>query len=70
MIDLNSIPFYLKSCPFCGGNAEVIKRVYRKRYFREDDLCFYVRCKVCKATSAAELTEAEAAEDWNRRADK
>lgn len=49
----------LKSCPFCGGDAEIINT---------QPYDFYVRCKICKACSGEFGIENVAIEKWNRRA--
>lgn len=47
----------LKPCPFCGGEAILIKG-----YF-----C-WVRCDYCGAETVAETSTTEAIAAWNRRA--
>lgn len=51
----------LKPCPFCGGEAEILK----EHLLGED---YYAgRCRSCAATSTFEFTKEEATADWNRR---
>lgn len=57
----------LKKCPFCGGDAEIVIRTYRKGLFKKQGI-FYVRCEICKATSAAEFNDKTVCNAWNRRA--
>lgn len=55
----------LKPCPFCGGEAWIIRKTYgfkKKKYW-------FVRCECCHATSRAEFTEIDAKKAWNRRAE-
>ena len=48
----------IRSCPFCGGEAKVVKGALR----------YWVHCYGCGVELAAHyLTEADAACDWNRR---
>lgn len=51
----------LKPCPFCGGTSATIKPVWKTYYF--------VACHRCKAGGPVMKTEAEAADEWNRRAE-
>lgn len=46
----------LKSCPFCGGKAEIDESLYT-----------FVRCENCKAESGVFLHKYEAIRAWNRR---
>jgi len=51
----------LKPCPFCGGEAEV-------KFFLGN---YFVACKGCPGSTFPYkgMTEEEAVEAWNRRAD-
>lgn len=58
----------LKPCPFCGGNANLIKN-------KDFDMRFYcvipyyfVMCSQCRAQSNKLETDKEAIEAWNKRA--
>lgn len=55
----------LKPCPFCGGVATML-------HFKREK-CYRVSCDdidcCCVAHSGYHLTEAEAIEAWNRRAE-
>lgn len=48
----------LKSCPFCGGEAKIVKSYYT----------IWVKCICCGAKSRCEENEEKVAEVWNRRA--
>lgn len=50
----------LKPCPFCGGEAKIIGAI---------GAVFCARCTECGAETQSELSEQQAAELWNRRAD-
>ena len=49
----------LKPCPFCGGEAGIMRYHHIKAAF-----CF---CTVCKVRMPNMLTREEAIEAWNRR---
>lgn len=53
----------LKSCPFCGGKAFVLKR--------NDNgfVLVYVVCKACHAGTNGKVKESFAVDAWNRRSD-
>lgn len=55
----------LKSCPFCGGKAKLIRRPIDEDY--------YVKCEnagwSCNATTLFYNNEEDAIEEWNKRAD-
>lgn len=51
----------LKPCPFCGGEAKIFKMA--------SDQLKMVVCSDCMAQSGLFLTDNEAIEAWNRRAD-
>ena len=48
----------LKPCPFCGGEAKIVKSYYT----------IWAKCICCGAKSRCEENEEKAAEAWNRRA--
>lgn len=49
----------LKNCPFCGGEAVILKRA---------NTCYYPKCSKCYAMiDRICTTEEEAAGLWNRR---
>lgn len=52
----------LKSCPFCGGNAEIVSfNVFC-------DKAYYCKCTNCEAEiKAPSFSEQEAIESWNKR---
>lgn len=50
----------LKSCPFCGGKADIIGG-------KTEDEVAWVVCKQCYAESATHYSKEEAAKAWNRR---
>lgn len=51
--------FKLKSCPFCGGFAGVIKDTYDTHYM--------IHCNNCDAKTKTFMQEEKAVEAWNRR---
>ena len=64
----------LKKCPFCGGNAEIVKIDIKAEYPNaktEDDsplrYHFYAHCPSCGASATEFASEASAAEAWNWR---
>ncbi len=60
------MPNELKPCPFCGGNAAVLM-VKKSRFTK--NVFFYVKCRVCRASTSVECTKEEATEKWEMRAD-
>lgn len=52
----------LKPCPLCGGAGK-----YHGSYF-EDDVCEYVSCTRCNASTPLMYKKGESIEWWNRRA--
>lgn len=50
----------LKRCPFCGGDDLTMVN---------DEKLFFVGCCTCATCGPVEITEEEATEAWNRRAD-
>lgn len=55
----------LKSCPFCNGEAIILKA---DQYHRFPDT-YYISCRDCTAGIGPLDTEAKAIEAWNRRVD-
>lgn len=53
------IEIKLKPCPFCGGEAKIIGAI---------GAVFWARCTECGAETQSELSEQQAAELWNGRA--
>lgn len=51
----------LKPCPLCGGDGK-----YHGSYF-EDDVCEYVSCTRCNASTPLMYKKGESIEWWNRR---
>lgn len=51
----------LLPCPFCGGEGK-----YHGSYF-EDDVCEYVSCTRCNASTPLMYKKGESIEWWNRR---
>lgn len=57
----------LKSCPFCGGEAEIYKMTNFSR--PEDDFeGFYVICSECAVQTRMEGRASDVIAVWNRRA--
>ena len=56
----------LKPCPFCGGEAMVMRAKSRK-FFRVYDEYPYIQCTCCGSHTLLKYTEHEAAAVWNRR---
>lgn len=52
----------LRECPFCGGTAAWSEGEQKAKYGNEQ-----AYCTNCYATTAPEMTKAEAAEWWNAR---
>ena len=48
----------LKSCPFCGGEAEMIETLFYD---------YIVECEICGASTSYCDSEEMAVEAWNRR---
>lgn len=59
--DDNKINFYLKKCPFCGGEAE------SDNYEYDDGLTYVIVCKKCGATTNEYDELAGAIVNWNNR---
>lgn len=61
----------LKPCPFCGGKAQIVSfRTYIER-FHGMGRKFYVNCTDCGIDGpGTHFTESDAANAWNRRAEK
>lgn len=60
----------LKPCPFCGGEASVIKTICQKN----GAVCYHIHhegvyCPIGGITTRNMLTEQETVEDWNQRAE-
>lgn len=53
----------LLSCPFCGGEAELVHPLSMGYAYDR----YFVTCKECRATSMRYSTEADAIAAWNRR---
>ena len=51
----------LEPCPFCGGEGK-----YHGSYF-EDDVCEYVSCTRCNASTPLMYKKGESIKWWNRR---
>ena len=52
----------LKSCPFCGGKAELIEKKHR-----EYPSTYYVICKGCHCKSQENISECVVTVAWNKR---
>ena len=65
----NTMPNELKSCPFCGGEAEIVPHKFFSEILKAWMVdCYGVECKNCH-TSGYQFwgTEAHAIAAWNRR---
>ena len=51
----------LKTCPFCGGEAEIFHSLFTAAEY-------YAMCNKCDARIGVYWTPREAVEAWNRRA--
>lgn len=58
----------LRNCPFCGGEANLIKRKLKTGFYPHGGT-FYVHCKSCMSATQPRKKVEEAIEAWNRRAD-
>lgn len=59
---ISNIP--LKSCPFCGGRAEMLPQ--ESKYFKKK--CFLVTCLSCRASKLSHTSyKKQAAAEWNNR---
>ena len=54
----------IKSCPFCGGRAEVYEDEY------DNTTLYMVACADCGITTSGYDYEEDAIKDWNRRVDE
>lgn len=58
----------LKPCPCCGGEAKL--RTFTTRGWLYKLTAHYVACSGCALQTSMQMTEEEARDIWNRRADK
>lgn len=58
----------LKPCPFCGGEAKLIKRS-RKTGFYTVGGTYYIHCKECLISTHPRKNAYNVVESWNRRAE-
>ena len=60
-----------KSCPFCGGTAEMHRKpntlatIFYNPYTY--DILYWVKCSNCGAQTGGNMWEGAAVEAWNRR---
>lgn len=66
------MPTELKPCPFCGGEADVVKRtsitrhpVMRGRHIEHHT--YIVRCRTCQCQTAEHAEDTGAVDAWNKR---
>lgn len=52
----------LKPCPFCGGDAEIVKEGHR-----EYKPTYFVGCKICCIKTYSYIELDRAIDRWNRR---
>lgn len=56
----------LKSCPYCGGEAKLIKRKFKAGLFPVGGT-YYVHCKSCLIQTQPRNKKEIVIEIWNRR---
>lgn len=56
----------LKQCPFCGGNAKLVKRKLRTGFYPSGGT-YYVHCAECLITTQPSKNAEIVIETWNRR---
>ena len=56
----------LKPCPFCGGEANLVKRKFKTGFYPSGGT-YYVNCKVCCITTQPRRKAEDVIELWNRR---
>ena len=56
----------LKPCPFCGGEAQLVKRKFKTGFYPGGGT-YYVHCKVCLMTTQPRKKAECVIEIWNRR---
>lgn len=56
----------LKPCPFCGGEAVLIKRKLKTEFYPSDG-SYYAHCKKCIITTQPRKNAESVIEAWNRR---
>ena len=61
------MPNELKPCPFCGGEASLIKRKFKVGFYPSGGT-YYVHCKVCLVTTQPRQKSEDVIKVWNRRA--
>lgn len=56
----------LLNCPFCGGEAKLVKRKFKTGFYPRGGT-YYVHCKVCLITTQPKRKAEDVIEEWNRR---
>lgn len=56
----------LKPCPFCGGEANIVKRKFKSGFYPSGGT-YYVHCKNCFITTQPRRTQKYVIKIWNRR---
>ena len=56
----------LKPCPFCGGEANLIKRNLKTGFFPSGGT-YYVHCKSCLISTQPRKHKEDVIDIWNRR---
>ena len=56
----------LKPCPFCGGEASLVKRKLKTGFYPSGGT-YYVHCKNCLITTQPRSKKEPVIEIWNRR---
>lgn len=58
----------LKPCPFCGGDAKLVRREQKYGFYPSGGT-YYIHCKNCLMTTQPRCKKEYVIEAWNRRAD-
>ena len=56
----------LKPCPFCGGEAKLVKRKLKAGFYPSGGT-FYVHCKKCLIATQPRNKQEPVIEAWNKR---
>ena len=56
----------MKPCPFCGGEAKLVKRKFKVGFYPSGGT-YYIHCKKCLVTTQPRTSAESVIETWNRR---